>query len=101
MENHSNCHVSVQSTPKLASAWAHQLPALGTGMREGAWSIPPFLKAGSKMCRAGILPRAAPSWASLLLPVPGGRKYQANSSVHDFKTSTSSAGCEMRMEQPG
>lgn len=52
------------------------------------------------MCQAGNLPRAAPSWASLLLPVLGGRKYQANSSVYDFKTSTSSAGCKMRMEEP-
>lgn len=75
--------------------------ALSTGHRERAWSFPPFLQAGIKMCQAGILPRAAPSWASLLLPVLGGRKYQANSSVHDFKTSTSSAGCKMRMEEPG
>lgn len=52
------------------------------------------------MCRAGSLPSAAPSWASPLLPVLGGRKYQANSSAYDFKTSTSSAGCKMRMEEP-
>lgn len=92
MENRSNCYVSVQSTSKLASAWAHQLSARDTGKEHGAFplscrqgskcvrlefsqeQLPPGLRCCFLFSGAGNTKQTAPCMTSKLpLPAPAAR----------------------------
>lgn len=91
MEN-SNCHVSVQ----LASPGPSQpesglsAPSTGHGDEGKSTELSPFPVGRDQNVSGWKSPKSSSLLGFELLPVLGGRKYQANSSVHDFKTSTSS-----------